>query len=111
MGPRLIQMGEHHRGGPGGLIALVLFALLVAAVVSLWIKVSRLSRPAFTPSGAAATAATSAPAGDGAINLLRTRYASGEVTRDDYVRMAADLGAPVSVPTAPPTAPLVAPPG
>lgn len=38
---------------------------------------------------------------DPAIKELRLRYARGETTRDEYLRAAADLGAPVPPPETP----------
>jgi uncharacterized membrane protein len=54
-----------------------------------------------------------APRADDAVNHLRMRYARGELSRDEYLRVSADLGAPLPaelIPTAP-AAPPVAPAG
>ncbi|MDP8954119.1 MAG: hypothetical protein M3N37_04230 [Actinomycetota bacterium] len=44
---------------------------------------------------AAALSRLSAPGQDEALAPLRLRYARGEISRDEYLQVAADLGAPV----------------
>ena len=39
-----------------------------------------------------------APAEDAALTALRMRYASGEINRDEYVRVASDLGVTLTPP-------------
>lgn len=70
-----------------------LLMLLVVAGVTLW-TVSRLTaerRPvAVGPSPVAPPPAASP---DAALERVRMRYASGEMTRDEFVRFSRDLGA------------------
>src|SRR5947209_5696159 len=89
------RFGHHfgHHGGWGwlaGLVWLIVVAALIALVVVLVVTIAGRRWPlAAAPPGAAP------PHADEAWTLLRNRYARGEVSREDYVRMAADLGHPV----------------
>jgi uncharacterized membrane protein len=94
------------QAAPGGhpflhlLVVLALVALVVAAVV----LIVRLLRA--RSSGPAA----GTPSADGALALLRMRYAKGELGRDEFLRMSADLGeSPAPGAWAPASA--LAPPG
>jgi uncharacterized membrane protein len=112
------RFGRHGGGGwfPFmGILGLLLVALAVVALVLAFRgRRDHLHRgtggpgvpvPPHTPGWAAA------PRADDAVNQLRLRYARGEVSRDDYLRISADLGAPLpaepfpSAPPAPPVAP------
>ncbi len=79
------------------LIWLALVAGLVALAVILALRLAGRS-PGGHPS------APSRPAFDPAINEVRMRYARGEVSREEYLRAAGDLGAPVPPPE-PPSSP------
>lgn len=74
--------GHGHHGGTSFLWWL-LFVLLLAAL-AVW------AATAFRVAGRGAPAL----AADPALAELRLRYARGEVARDDFVRVSADLGAP-----------------
>ena len=77
----------------------LLFALLLVAVLMLAaILVSRLAGRSGRWSRTPATAGV-AP-GQDPLEILRVRYARGEISRDDYLQGTADLTAPL--PTAPP---------
>jgi uncharacterized membrane protein len=98
------RFGEHwrHRGDGGGLwlVGGLLWLLLVAAVVAgVVYLLLRASGRAPGRDGRAAGGSTP----DVAVTELRLRYARGEVSRDDYLRTAADLG--VSLPDDRPPAP------
>lgn len=87
-----------------GVVMLVMFAVLIAVIV--W-AVIRITRTDALRRGPALTApplppAVAAPAEDAALTALRVRYASGEINRDEYVRVASDLGV---TPTPPPETP------
>ena len=71
------------------LVWLLVLGGLVALGVALALRlVSRL------PTGGD-SAGPRPPAFDPALNELRVRYARGEVSRDEYLRAASDLGAPI----------------
>lgn len=93
------HMGRYHDGPHW--IGMIVFAVLVAAVIALvvWTVVRLTGRQA----AHAAPPPQGWPRSDAAVESLRVRYARGEVGRDDFVRMSADLGAPVA--PAPPVAP------
>jgi uncharacterized membrane protein len=82
---------EHgHAGHP--FLHLLVLVLLVALIVLAVYALVRLLRG--RPSGSALPAAQ-APAlvtPDGAVTLVRMRYARGEIGRDDFLRMSTDLG-------------------
>jgi uncharacterized membrane protein len=42
---------------------------------------------------------------DAALDLVRTRYARGEISRDEFVQISADLGGPPTEPPPPPAPP------
>ncbi len=90
------RFGQHVTGGPGWwLLSTVLQVVLIAGLVVLAVvAVQRITGgPLRRPGDGAAGATASGP--DEALAQLRLRYARGEVSRDEYVQMAADLGAPV----------------
>jgi len=102
-----------HHGGDGWFPFMGLFGLLlIAGVVVLVVALLRDRRhPRRSPFGERPGPPPSAyltHQADDALNHLRLRYARGEVTRDDFFRMSADLGAPLPadpVPSVPTTAP------
>lgn len=85
----------------------LLVGLLVLLVVWLIVSAQRRNRHATTtagPSGATALP-TTAPAGTArAVEIVRERYARGEINRDEFLRMKADLEG-----TPPPAEPPVPP--
>ena len=86
----------HRFGGHGGRLWFVLgdlvvwlaFAALVALIVLAVLRLSGRHRGPVVATGPARP--------DEALTQLRLRYSRGEVSRDDFVRMSADLGAPVT---------------
>ena len=102
-GPEVRYINQHDRWDwIPHLIGLLLVAAIVAVVFVLVMRIAERRWPATAVIGPAPVAAASppppppTPAVDPAVAQLRMRYANGEVTRDDYVRMASDLGAPVA---------------
>ena len=84
-GPGPVPYEFHHHAGAGvlpWLFLVLLVALLVVAVLALL----RQRREAASP------AAPAAP--DPALAELRSRYARGEIDRDEYLTRSADLGGP-----------------
>ncbi len=71
-----------------GLLEVLLIGLLaaglIAVVVVVW-AISRSSKKQGSPGGQ--------PAKDSALEILRERYARGEVTREEFEAMRRDLGA------------------
>ncbi len=99
----LAQRAFAHRWGGNdfwwmaNLMWLLLIAGLVAVAVMFALRLA--DRP---PVGPGSTGPPS-PGSDPAVDELRLRYARGELSRDDYVRRARDLGTPV--PAEPPSSP------
>jgi uncharacterized membrane protein len=98
-------MPAHH--WIAGIVILMMFVVLVGVIVWAVIRITRtdaakrgpaLSGPPPPPMAPAAPAPASAE--DAALTALRMRYARGEIDRDEYVRVASDLGV-----TLPPEAP------
>ncbi len=77
-----------------GIVPLVLLLLLLGLVVWAVVRVSRQAQVA-----APAPPASPAQRPDPALEQARMRYARGEIDRDEYLRLVADLG---GGPTAPP---------
>jgi len=74
--------------GSGGILAIVptilLWGLIIGAIV--WLVSSLVSRTTkSSPSGAPA-------ASESALDILKNRYARGEITKDQYEDMRRDLG-------------------
>ena len=100
--PMRDRMGGRFGWGLGGLAFLL---LVTAGLVALAVFVARRGRPA-APGGAHYVAPPPPPAPapvatDAALAHLRVRYARGEIVRDDFVQMSADLGAPIAPPESP----------
>jgi uncharacterized membrane protein len=80
-----------HHGGGHPLAWLLFFFLILALLVALvaWLVVRFLGSRA----GGGLVAVTGPPVTD-ALELVRLRYARGEIDRNDFLRMSGDLGAP-----------------
>ena len=88
-------IGRYLAHGQGWwLLGVILELAVLSAVVILAVLVVQrimdgsLRRPGDGPRGAAP------PGDDGALSELRLRYARGEVSREEYLQAAADLGSP-----------------
>jgi uncharacterized membrane protein len=75
------------------ILFLVLLALLVATAIFYVLQARRADTVVAVPAGGAAAA--------DALEVVRMRYARGEIGRDEYLRMSADFGAPVEPEPAP----------
>lgn len=76
----------------GLIVPLVFLAAIVGLVIWVVLRVTDPRRnPPMRPEWAAAAVGR---ANDPAVDLVRARYARGEISRDEYLRVAADLGAP-----------------
>jgi putative membrane protein len=81
------MMRDGFEVGPGGILAIVptilLWALIVAAIV--WLVSRLVSRTAQNiPSNAT-------PASESALDVVKMRYARGEISKDQYENMRRDL--------------------
>jgi uncharacterized membrane protein len=83
----------HHWGGDvlHALFMLALLAVLIALAV--WL-VTSIRHPAIAAGTAAAPPAPAAPEPDPALREARMRYARGEMSREEFTRIVADLGGP-----------------
>jgi uncharacterized membrane protein len=87
--------------------------LLTLAVIGLivWLVVRR--RPASFEGrpgwGQQPPWAAAPPRPDSALEIARARYARGEMSRDEYLRVTSDLGGPPPGPEAPPSPPAPTP--
>ena len=81
---------QHGHGGgwPFGLFFLLILLILGGLLVWSLIRPGGRHAPLRPPA---------AGAGDPALEQARLRYARGEIDRDEFVRIARDLGSPVSV--------------
>ena len=89
-GPRVEEYGHHHDTAGwwfGHAIGLILVVALIALIVVVAIRLLNRTTPP--------VAAAPAPLEDAALAQLRLRYANGDVSREDYLRIASDLGASV----------------
>ena len=77
-----------------GIVMLVLFAVLIGVIIWAVVRITRTEAmkraPALT--GPPPPPVAPASAEDAALATLRMRYARGEIDRDEYLRVAADLG-------------------
>jgi uncharacterized membrane protein len=78
----------------GWFIPVLMVAVLIGLVV--WAML-RLTAPARLAT-AGGPGAVTVRRNDGALDLVRTRYAQGEITRDEFVQLSNDLGEPVAAP-------------
>jgi putative membrane protein len=106
-GPDVLHHGWLWPIGP--LILLLFFVVIVG--VAIWAVVRLSSRPVAGPPMPFAVPRGSGV--DAALDLVRTRYARGEIGRDEFLQLSTDLGASLgsawSSP-APPPAPPASPP-
>jgi putative membrane protein len=94
-------MHRYHEGlGHGGLV-LGWLVFLVGLVVLVGLAVWAVRRITSMPLTAGPWSGAATPRSDAALEAARMRYARGEISRDDYLRIAADLGAPVVDPGPP----------
>jgi putative membrane protein len=83
------DFGRHGGGHPlGWVLMFLLIALLV--ILAVWI-VHRFTR---ARPGAPVLATATGPRADDALTTVRMRYARGEIDRDAFLRINADLGGP-----------------
>ena len=79
-----------------GIVMLVMFAVLIGVIIWAVVRITRTEAakraPALTGPPPPPVAAVGAPAEDPVLTALRLRYARGEIDRDEYVRVASDLG-------------------
>ncbi len=86
------QYLEHaHDGHPFWHVLIFILLLLIAAAALVFLYRLLTRRPAGILRPVAATGGSSAAA---ALEVVRMRYARGEIKRDEFVRMSADFGAP-----------------
>jgi uncharacterized membrane protein len=88
----LVERGDHAGHGLGWVLMFIVLALIVALVV--WVVFRVLA------SRAGGARFVSAPLDD-ALDVVRMRYARGEIDRKEYLRVSADLGPPLEPPLAP----------
>ncbi len=72
----------------GGLMMLLFWGVIIALIVLALRALSRSGSGRTTP-----PAGPSGQAGDQALEILRERYARGEITKDEYTTMRQDLTA------------------
>ena len=88
----LVEHGSRHSDHPYGWVFMfIVLALIVALVV--WVVLRVLA------SRAGGAQLVAAPL-DNALDLVRMRYARGEIDRKEFLRVTADLGAPLESPPA-----------
>jgi uncharacterized membrane protein len=86
------------------LLGLLIVAAIVALMVFVLLRLYRRWQPA--TAAVAGPSGTAVAAMDPALTELRLRYARGEVSRDDFLRISADLTAtPLAGTAAPPPSP------
>jgi hypothetical protein len=96
------------------LLLLLLAALIGLAVWAIMRATGRRGAPGAFGSGAAWSPEWSRQGPDQALQAARLRYAQGEISRDEYARLVADLGGQVPAAAGPPRpsqAPPSPPPG
>lgn len=79
--------------GFGWLMPLVVLATF--AVVAVW-AISRITRQQTLPLAQAVASPPYRPRADGAVDEARLRHARGDLTREEYLQIARDLGAPAT---------------
>lgn len=106
------RMPVRHRFGGGGweighlVLTLVFIAALIALTVWLITMIRRNHHAMPMMTTGAPTLSSTLSSAEAALGEARMRYARGELTRDQYVQIATDLGArPVGPPPATPEQP------
>jgi len=92
-GAPFVVHNAHHGHPIAWLVVLIVLIAIVAFAVYVLLKASRgaggMPVGGGVPGGAPA---------DSALELVRMRYAKGEIERDEFVRVSTDLGAPPPAP-------------
>src|SRR3954454_10942033 len=88
--------GFEHHGGVGGL-AWAIFALELLMLAGLAVLLVRAF--AWRPRTAGPRLGRLSPAAADPLDVVRYRYARGELTRDDYLQATRDLGGEADAPT------------
>jgi len=83
-------IGGHGMGGPFMALFGFLFFLLVVALVA-WLVVALVRRGRYYHRAAVSESAGALPKSEDALEVLRLRYARGEITREQYQAMREDL--------------------
>jgi uncharacterized membrane protein len=87
--------------GLGGILPLLLFAVLIGVLIWAVLKLSREGPGRSAPQWAGPVRAITP---DAALEHVRHRYARGEIDRAEFMRISQDLGAPISAMPPPPAA-------
>ena len=82
----------HHASGHHWLALILLVAVLLLAALAVFYVLRMTARPRVAPVGP--------PAGAEALAIVQLRYARGEIDRDAFLRLSADLGGPPPPPDA-----------
>jgi putative membrane protein len=90
MFPRMYHGFYPGLGGGGWLIAILCIAFIIAVIIGIVLLVIWLARRS-SANGRSASALQAPPAPPSAREILQTRYARGEITREQYQEMLADL--------------------
>jgi uncharacterized membrane protein len=88
-GPQFIVQHAHHGHPLAWLLIVIVLVAVVGFAMYVLVKASRGLGAGPALAGVGAT-----PSTDVAVELVRARYAKGEIDRDEFVRVATDLGAP-----------------
>lgn len=108
---RMLALGGfHHRHFFGGILVLVLILVVIALGVALIARVIRAPRRSPGAEPPLGRFVPPSPAVDPVLSELRLRYARGEISREEYLRRAADLGYPAESGAGPPPWPSATPP-
>jgi len=84
-------MPDYHHGAPSSL-AWTIFALQLLLLAGLAYLVVRSFAGARRPAPAGAPPVAPPPPANDAVEVVRMRYARGELSRDEYVQAVRDLG-------------------
>jgi uncharacterized membrane protein len=105
---------SHHPGfwaHVGWWLPMVVFVVLVGVGAYLLVRLLERPRgPLAAPRYGPPAGAAGMPGGDSAIAHARYRYANGDLSREDYLRIVSDLSSPSPWSPPPPSAPAPPPP-